>query len=79
MILNEMAHEIALDWAVSIIQTCGVPIKDTRGHVLWYEVDVNDEFDGFAMGRALRYLHARNALRRNPRFPNRVNIKWGSR
>jgi hypothetical protein len=75
--LNELAHDIALDWAVSIILHCGVPIKDKRGHVLWYEVDFKDQFDGREIIRALKYLRARSMLRRNPRFSNRVNVKWG--
>ena len=76
MTLTELAHEIAVEQCASIIESYGVPVTDKRGRLLWYEVDVNDKFDGWQIQRALRYLRARGMLRRHPRFSNRVKVKW---
>lgn len=76
MTLNELAHQIAAEWAASIIESYGVRVKDSRGHVLWYAVDVNDPYGGEDVSRALTYLRAMKMLRRHPRFAHHVKVRW---
>ena len=76
MTLTELALQIADEQSASIIECYGVHIKDKRGHLLWYEVDPNDPYGGYAVRRALIYLNARKMLRRHPRFSNRVKVRW---
>jgi hypothetical protein len=74
-IANEMAHEIAEVHSISIIECSGARITDRIGRLLWYEVDPNDPSDGHDIREALRYLSLRGLLRRDRRFPNRVNVR----
>lgn len=72
---NELAHEIAFDFCASIIVSYGVPKRDSRGHILWYEMDLNDQYGAYEIRRSLRYLKWRKALRVNQKFPNQVKLR----
>lgn len=72
---SELAHEIAFDFCASIIDSYGVPIRDSRGHILWYEMDLDDQCGSYEIRRSLRYLKWRKALRVNPKFPNWVKLR----
>lgn len=67
-----LAIEIADDEAISAIQSCGIQILSKSGALLWYEIDPNDELDGWYLARAVRYLDMRGKLRRRNSNPNHV-------
>jgi hypothetical protein len=73
--LDELAYEIADEQCASIIECYGVRVRDRRGHILWYAVDVNGKFGGWQVSRALCYLKARGMLRRHAKHSNWVKVK----
>lgn len=68
----QLALEIANEQAASIIECNGVSVCSKNGALLWYEVDPNDDYCGFEVQRALRYLNLRGVLRVRRSNPNHV-------
>lgn len=73
---DRMAHKIAFDSAVSILDSYGVSVRDKLGRLLWYEIDLSWHQDEPWIAEALRYLELSGLLRRHARILNRVNIRW---
>ena len=67
---DNAAHKLAFESAVSLIECYSTDIRDSIGRRLWYEVDLDEISD------AIAYLELRGLLRRHPKFPNRVNVRW---
>lgn len=72
---DRLAHKIAFDSALSILQSYGISIRDTRGRLLWYEIFPDEDSPWIA--EALHYLSLMGLLRRHRTNPNRVNVRWG--
>lgn len=73
--LQKLAYEIAVDDAISTIE-CGAPaIRDSRGRLLWYEIDPTDARSGWYVSRAVRFLALAGLLRRRPNHRNHVNVR----
>jgi len=72
--LVETALEIADDYAASIIECNGVNVRSKSGALLWYEVDPSDEYCGWEIERAIRYLDMRGKLRHRNGYPNHVKV-----
>jgi hypothetical protein len=70
-----LAVQIADDDCRGLIECHGLAVLDKAQRLRWYEVDPNEEFSGWGIARALRYLEARGMLRRNAKNPLQVKVK----
>lgn len=69
--LDKLAHSLAFDFAVSVLDGDGVTMRDDDGEA-WEMVEPEGEVDLFD---CLRYLEARGLLERHAEHSNWVRVR----